>query len=139
MVVVVDDEAAIVELVCDLLQDVGLAAVGCTDSREAHGCIRRSQPQLVILDVQMPGIDGVELFHQLRTDPGTRAIPVIFVTANGELLKQRLPDYRLQGAWLLPKPFHIDQILDHVSGAVPVEVSLKRGMPYTVEANSVVK
>ncbi len=119
MVVVVDDEAAIVELVCDLLQEAGVEAVGCTDSREAHGCIRRNQPELVILDVQMPGIDGVKLFHQLRTDPATSAVPVLFVTANGELLNQRMPNYRMLGARLLPKPFHIDQILDHVSGAVP--------------------
>ncbi len=115
MVVVVDDEAAIVELVCDLLQE----AVGCTDSREAQGCIRRNQPELVILDVQMPGIDGVKLFHQLRTDPATSAVPVLFVTANGELLNQRMPNYRMLGARLLPKPFHIDQILDYVYGAVP--------------------
>ncbi len=120
MVVVVDDEAAIVELVCDLLQEVGVEAIGCTDSREARGCILRNQPQLIILDVQMPSIDGVELFHQLRADPVTSAIPVIFATANGDMLKQRMPDYRMQGAWLLPKPFHIDQILDHVSGAVAV-------------------
>jgi CheY-like chemotaxis protein len=114
MVVVVDDEPAIVEVVCDALGDADLTTVGCTHGREAHACIRKARPEVVILDVQMPGIDGIEVFRHMRADPSTSNIPVIFFTANVDKLKQRLPNYSSMGADLLPKPFDIDKLLDLV-------------------------
>ena len=117
-VVVVDDEAAIVEVVCDALEDVDVATVGCVHGTEAHACIRRAQPGLVILDVQMPGVDGVEVFRSMRADPEMQAIPVIFFTANTQKLKQRLPEYESMGATLLPKPFNVMRLLDMVKVAL---------------------
>lgn len=113
-VVVVDDEPAIVEVVCDALQDVDVDAVRCIHGREANACIRAFQPGLVILDVQMPGVDGVEVFRAMREEPSTRSIPVIFFTANADKLKQRLPNYHALGADLLPKPFNVSRLLDMV-------------------------
>ncbi len=114
LVVVVDDEPAIVEVVCDALSDADLEAIPCVHGPEAHACIRKIQPRVVILDVQMPGVDGVEVFQHMRNDPDTRSIPVIFFTANADKLRQRLPDYRAMGAALLPKPFNVDKLLDLV-------------------------
>ncbi len=116
-VVVVDDEPQIVQVVCDLFADEGIAAESCPHGRQALPCIRGKQPQVVILDVQMPDVDGVTLFLQLRADPATRSVPVIFLTANAHVLKQRLPDYHALGAELLPKPFDLDVlvgVVEHV-------------------------
>jgi putative two-component system response regulator len=66
----------------------------------------------------MPGLDGVEVFRQLRADPATRAIPVIFFTANAPKLQQRLPDYQTLGVELLPKPFDVDTLLGAVTRAL---------------------
>ena len=117
-VVVVDDEPAIVEVVCDALDDANVTPIGCTYSREAQARIRETQPKVVILDVQMPGLDGVELFRSLRADPGTSAIPVIFFTANSDKLTQRLPEFRTMNAELLPKPFDVSRLLDLVERAI---------------------
>ena len=117
-VVVVDDEPAIVEAVVEALEDAGIAAEGCQHGAQAQWCIRRTQPDAVILDVQMPVVDGVELFQYLRADPKTSAIPVIFFTANADKLRQRLPNFRAQGAELLPKPFHIDQLVTMVENTL---------------------
>ncbi len=117
-VVVVDDEPAIVDLVCDALEDAELVAGSCPYGRKAHACIRNKQPQVVILDIQMPGVDGIQLFHLLRAAPNTQAIPVIFFTANAHVLRERLPDYQALGAELLPKPFHMDKLLDAVTQAL---------------------
>ena len=117
-VVVVDDEPAIVDLVCDVLEDAELVADSCPHGRKAHACIRNKQPQVIILDIQMPGVDGIQLFHLLRADPSTQAIPVIFFTANAHVLRERLPDYQALGAELLPKPFHMDKLLDAVTRAL---------------------
>jgi CheY-like chemotaxis protein len=117
-IVVVDDEAPIVEVVCDVLSDADITAVGCTHGRDAYPCILEHHPQAVILDVQMPDVDGITLFQQLRADPSTSELPVIFFTANSHMLKQRLPDYRDQGATLLPKPFDLDRLLTEVERAL---------------------
>ena len=117
-VIVVDDEAPIVELVCEVLNDEAIAAEGCPHGRSAYRCIRGKHPKLVILDIQMPEVDGIELFHQMRADPETSKIPVIFFTANAIRLEQRLPDYEVLGAQLLPKPFHVDRLLEAVSRAL---------------------
>ncbi len=117
-VVVVDDEPAIVDVVRDALEDVDVTTVGCIHGPAANACIRREQPKLVILDVQMPGVDGVEVFRAMRADPDTQAIPVIFFTANAEKLKQRLPEYEILGATLLPKPFNVMHLLAMVEAAL---------------------
>jgi CheY-like chemotaxis protein len=55
----------------------------------------------------MVGIGGIEVFLQLRADPLTAAIPVMFLTANPSIVKVHLPDYAARNAALLPKPFNI--------------------------------
>ncbi len=117
-VVVVDDEPAIVDVVCDVLEDVDVAAVGCSLGHRAYTTIRREQPELVLLDVQMPGVDGISVFQCLRNDPATSDIPVIFFTANTHILQERLPDYHRQGAQLLAKPFNVSTLLDTVERAL---------------------
>ena len=116
--VVVDDEPPIVAVVCEALEDAGIRTVGCEPGHEAHACIRCKQPKVVILDIQMPEVDGVQVFQQLRTDPATTAIPVIFLTANAHILKQRLPNYQEMGAELLPKPFRIERLIALVERAL---------------------
>ncbi len=119
IVVVVDDELAIVDVVCEVLTDAEVAtASGCPYGRRAYPCIRRKHPAVVILDVQMPDVDGIEVFRLLRADPDTRTIPVIFVTANVHKLVQQLPDYQALGAHLVPKPFDIGRLIDVVERAL---------------------
>ncbi len=113
-VVVVDDEPPIVGLLCDTLDDAGYTAVSCLFGAKAYPCVLEHLPQLVLLDVQMPGVDGIQVFEQIRSNPLTMAIPVIFLTANSQLVKQRLPDYRARGAALLPKPFDLETLLNLV-------------------------
>ncbi len=113
-VVVVDDEPEIVQVVCDVLEDEGIKATSCPHGRQALMCIRRKQPQALLLDIQMPDVDGITLFLQLRADPTTSSLPVIFVTANEHLLRTHLPDYRRLGAEVLPKPFDLDALVNAV-------------------------
>jgi CheY-like chemotaxis protein len=110
-VIIVDDDPSIVSVVCDFLSDEGVGAASCPYGRLAHACIRAKQPQVALLDIQMPEVDGIALFKQLRADPQTQAIPVIFVTANAHLLRTHLPDYEQRGAALVPKPFDLDDLL----------------------------
>lgn len=101
-----------------MLEDEGITTTGCPHGRQALICIRRKQPRVLLLDLQMPDVDGITLFLQLRAAPETSTTPVIFVTANAQLLDARLPDYQALGAELLPKPFDMDALISIVERAL---------------------
>ncbi len=117
-VIVVDDEPPIVEVVCDVLEDEGFHVVPCEHGREAFSCIRREHPRLVMLDIQMPQVDGIQVFQLMRADPVTADTPVIFFTANDHILRQKLPNYRQMGAELLPKPFDLTKLITLVEQVI---------------------
>lgn len=80
-ILVVDDEPEAVELVEFNLKGAGYEVTTAGDGAEALNKARRIQPNLVILDVMMPEIDGMEVCKLLRRDPATSSIPIIMLTA----------------------------------------------------------
>ena len=118
VIVVVDDEPDIVELVCDVLADAGMHAIPCDHGYQAFACILREHPRVVLLDVQMPQVDGIQLFHLMRGHPQTATTPVIFLTANRHMLERQLPTYQRMGAELLPKPWDVDSLIECVEQAL---------------------
>ena len=79
-IVIVDDDEAIRELVADVLETENFKVVKCADTDEGYKRILKSQPDLVILDVKMPQIGGIELCRLLRENIETKNIPVIMLT-----------------------------------------------------------
>jgi CheY-like chemotaxis protein len=102
-VVIVDDAPFMLRLVCHHVASMGLSVEECSSGTLAWECIENAEPDLVILDVQMPDVDGIDIFLQMRTHRATRHIPVIFLTADDEPLHTRVPDFEQQGALLLSK------------------------------------
>lgn len=117
-VVVVDDDVNLLSLVCEILADAQIIAEGCPSGPHAFKYILHRRPRVVILDVMMPGVDGVEVFHQLRADPFMANTVVIFFTGNIQWLIDHFPDYEAWGVSVLPKPLHADMLLEHVSRAL---------------------
>jgi len=83
-VLVVDDEGPIVELVRFTLEDEDLQVVEAQDGPEAVELARATRPDLVLLDVQLPSLSGVEVCRRLRRDPGFAGVPIIMLTAAGQ-------------------------------------------------------
>jgi len=79
-IVIVDDEEELRELVADVLEADNFKVIKCADTEEGYKRILKSKPDLVILDVKMPQIGGIELCRLLRSDPSTKNIPVIMLT-----------------------------------------------------------
>lgn len=80
-VLVVEDEPAILELIAVHLADAGYQVKGVADAEAALVALRQSLPALVLLDWMLPGQPGLALAKQLRSDPRTRELPIIMVTA----------------------------------------------------------
>jgi CheY-like chemotaxis protein len=114
-IVIVEDDEMIAALMQEALNDepeYQAAAVhnGC----QAPAFIKALHPSLVLLDLNLPGLDGVQVYDRMQQDPTTRDIPVLFVTAN-----HRDPRLRERGFTnILAKPFHLDTLLTRVAAAI---------------------
>lgn len=81
MIYCVEDERNIRELLVYTLETTGFLARGCSDSRELREALKEKTPDLILLDIMLPGEDGYEILSKLKSSPDTREIPVIMVTA----------------------------------------------------------
>ncbi len=82
LILIVEDNEKNRILARDVLESRGYETLETTTGEEGICLAREHQPALVLLDIHLPGIDGIETFRQLRADPATAAIPVIAVTAS---------------------------------------------------------
>jgi phosphate regulon transcriptional regulator PhoB len=83
-VLLVEDERDIAELVRYHVEKAGMRYVHAGDGGTALRLARGEQPDVVVLDLMLPGLDGLEVCRQLRRDPATRDLPIIMLTARGE-------------------------------------------------------
>lgn len=83
-IVLVEDEPDIQDVVRYNLEREGFGVHSALDGEEGLALIRSKKPNLVVLDLMLPGIDGLEICRQLKKDPQTEEIPIVIVTAKGE-------------------------------------------------------
>jgi twitching motility two-component system response regulator PilH len=83
-VLVVDDSAVDLRNLERIVSDAGAMVITASSGSEALAKAKESQPQLIMLDVNMPGLDGFSTARQLAADPQTKGIPVVFVTSKNQ-------------------------------------------------------
>jgi two-component system, OmpR family, alkaline phosphatase synthesis response regulator PhoP len=103
-ILVVDDDPAVSRLVEINLTQVGYQVQTAADGEEALACVAAAKPDLVILDVMMPRLDGFEALKRLRADPSSAEIPVIMLTARAQD-EDVFEGYGRGAQWYLTKPF----------------------------------
>jgi CheY-like chemotaxis protein len=112
-ILIADDEVYMLRLLEMTFKKGGFEVVSCRDGKEALATAFTVQPQLIVLDVMMPGLDGLGALRLLKEDPVTKNIPVIVLSAKGHSLTR--VDAVLAGAVLfLAKPFSPNQLLGEV-------------------------
>ena len=89
-ILVVDDTTANIDVLRGILSGEGYEIYFAMNGETALNLVGKNRPDLILLDVMMPGIDGFETCERLKANPKTSSIPVIFVTAKTELEKRRL-------------------------------------------------
>jgi two-component system cell cycle response regulator len=118
-ILVVDDEPAIREYETALLSELGHEVLAAGDGAEALELARAKQPHLVLLDIMMPELSGIEVCRQLRADPRTRDIRVIVVSAVDA--KRALEESIIAGADdFLAKPIHALELMVRVRSILRV-------------------
>lgn len=112
-ILVADDEAYMVRLLEMTLRKGGYEVVTCRDGAEALAVSATAQPQLIVMDVMMPGLDGLSAIRQLKQNEGTRHIPVVVLSARGHALT-KVEAEAAGAAVFLSKPFSPNQLLGEV-------------------------
>ena len=80
-ILIVDDQRDLAGMIADMLGDAGFATRTADNGRDALADIQADRPDLLVLDVNMPGLDGFEVATMLKADPSTATIPIIMVSA----------------------------------------------------------
>ena len=112
-VLVVDDDPEIVDAVGEALQDDGYLVETATDGATALKRVLEAPPDLIVLDVRMPNLNGWEFCEIVRRQSHTRDVPVLFLTACSEV-RDQITAMQVGGSDHLAKPFRLDVLREKV-------------------------
>ena len=105
----VDDNPHVVVLAVDQLQFLGYQVEVARDGKEALDKVDESRPDLIVLDIMMPKIDGYEVCRRLKSAIGTRDIPILMLSAKGQI-QDKVMGLDVGADDYLPKPYDLDEL-----------------------------
>ena len=117
MIWCVEDEASIRDIEVYSLQSTGFEAKGFEDGTSFWTALQKEQPELVVLDVMLPGIDGIELLRRMRASAKLRTVPVVMATAKGAEY-DRIQGLDLGADYYLVKPFGVMELVSCVKAVL---------------------
>lgn len=116
-IMVVDDEPYIARVIKFKLEQEGYAVISANDGVTGLDRIRQEKPDLVLLDVMMPGLTGYEVCQQVKADADLAGIPVVFLTAKGQE-RDREQGLTLGASDYITKPFSPNRLLELVKSII---------------------
>ncbi|HEY8861878.1 MAG TPA: response regulator [Candidatus Limnocylindria bacterium] len=118
LVLIVEDDKTTGDLLASAINDQrGYRAVTVESGDAALDVLGRIDPDLLVLDIRMPGMSGLELYDRVRADPRFRSLPVVFETGTG---REHAAELRERGiATYIKKPFDLDELVRFVKRLVP--------------------
>ncbi len=109
-ILVVDDSLLIRRVVSKALEEAGFRVMAAENGRQALACIQENRPDLIISDINMPEMDGIEFCKKTHADPNLAAIPFVIMSSNSDrAVMRRLLSWGASG--YLVKPFNLDQVV----------------------------
>ncbi|MFA5096471.1 MAG: response regulator [Candidatus Omnitrophota bacterium] len=114
---IADDQEEVLSMLKDFLSSKGYEVMGSKESRELVKSIKKFQPDLILLDLLMPDLDGFEICRILNSDPEAQAIPIIIMSGLSDLVDiQRA--YKLGVVGYLTKPFDMNLVVAEIEKAI---------------------
>ena len=129
-ILIVDDEVDIAHLVAMNLADEGYETHLAHRGDDAVDLALQLRPDLIVLDLMLPGVDGVEVCRQLRKDPRTTSTSIIMLTAR-TLPRDRIAGLEAGADDYVDKPFDVDELLARVTGRLRRARQLRQTSPLT--------
>jgi len=119
-ILIVDDTPENLQVLSATLSDRGYKVRGVINGKMAIRAARSGCPDLILLDIKMPEMDGYEVCTQLKEDPKTSEIPVIFISALDEVL-DKLTAFQVGGVDYVTKPFHVAEVLARIEHQLTIQ------------------
>lgn len=116
-ILVIDDNSVERDAVVRALQKAGYTVLGAADGPAGIKMASEHSPDLIICDIDMPGLSGFETLEMLKKDPQTRAIPFVFLTGNADAMAGKL-GRQLGAEEYIEKPFSFSKLLAIVGASV---------------------
>lgn len=116
-ILVVEDDPDMSQLIGGILSDAGFSTHVCHNGEKGFEEAYNRIPDLILLDIMLPGIDGIEVCRKLSSDDRTKHIPIIMVTVKREL-SCKLASYISGAKRFISKPFGVDELLNEVYNAL---------------------
>jgi two-component system, OmpR family, response regulator VicR len=113
-IVCIEDEPEMIELIQLILNRRGFDVLGAPGGKEGLKLVRETHPDLVLLDLMMPDMDGWEVYQQMKAEESTRDIPVIIVTAKAQNIDKVLGLHIAKVDDYIAKPFGPQELIDSV-------------------------
>ncbi len=110
----IEDDPDMIDLVSIILHKHGYEVAGFTESREIIPRLESLKPELILLDLMMPHVDGIEVYRELKSREGMGDIPVIIISAMKRAVEEIEREGKMQVEACLIKPFTIGELLDVV-------------------------
>ncbi len=124
-ILIVDDESAIRLSIKAALEGEEYSFLEASSGKDALNKTKKDRPDLILLDIMMPGMDGFEVLKALKDDPSTKRIPVIMLTAKSDI--QSVEKGHSGGAiYYINKPFIVSNLVKKVNFVVKKELDLKQ-------------
>jgi DNA-binding response OmpR family regulator len=125
-VVYIEDEQEMIDLVRLILNRRGFEIIGANGGRDGLDLVRQMVPDLVLLDLMMPDMDGWDVYQQMKADDATQNIPVIVVTAKAQSIDKVLGLHIAKVEDYISKPFSPQELVDSVEKVLARRQELNR-------------
>jgi DNA-binding response OmpR family regulator len=111
----IEDDPDMIDLVSIILQKHGYRVTGFTESREIIDHLKDIHPELILLDLMMPHVDGIEVYKEIKGKEGMEEIPVIIISAMKRAVEEIEREGTIKVEACLVKPFTIGELLETVN------------------------
>lgn len=133
-VLIVDDFPANLEMLSSLLNDYGFKTPIAKSGKTALSRVEKMMPDLILLDIFMPEMDGYEVCKKLKSNPKTKDIPVIFLTSSNEVF-DKIKTFQIGAADYISKPFHVEEVLARINSQLKIKDAQSRLIDQNVFLN----
>jgi two-component system, OmpR family, response regulator VicR len=118
LILCIEDEEEMIDLIRLILTRRGFNVLGANGGKEGLEAIRQKHPDLILLDLMMPDMDGWEVYQQMKADEATKNIPVIVVTAKAQSIDKVLGLHIAKVDDYIAKPFSPQELLNSVDNVL---------------------
>jgi diguanylate cyclase (GGDEF)-like protein len=131
-ILIVDDQIEYLNLLSEILTERDYQVRSATSGEMALTSARTTPPDLILLDINMPGLDGYQVCRQLKKEDRTKEIPVIFISANSESFN-KVEAFTVGGVDYITKPFELNEILVRVQNQLNLQAARKQICQLNIE------